>query len=594
MMIEDLMTSFEIISFDVFDTLLMRGCLEPRDVFSLVEEKAQRRGYAKARIRAEKRANRRVASGQTRGETSLEEIYSFIPRFGDLKDAELEFEKSCIRANPEVVELWARAGELGKRRVIVSDMYLPRPFIEELLRTNGITGWDGIYVSSEHRTRKKTGELYRVMMRDQNVDAARILHVGDNPASDVAAANAVGIAAFQYERIGDRFLRENAFARYYLQEGQLGARRNLIGALAAGWQQYRQRNPSCGYWNKIGFVYGGVLGYAYACFVAREARRRGIKRLLLVYRDGYNLEPIFNELFPDLMTTLIYVPRKVYFYACKDFTDKPHMIAARRRMVWHELEMTGDEQAFLETGVMSKENEEKFERASRKARDEYVRYLSTLKIDNPADVALVDMTTSALSAPKLLESVLGSEITSFYLLAYKPGLARLPSSVVPMFHAHGTSIIFTLMSEFLFTAPTPSVVGIENGVPVYDKAGGFFDEFKANICKTIRPAIIEGARALSQAGVEISRGDLLDYFESFHASVTARDESEFSFAREATGIEQREGRSPLQRELRSRRPLLRLLGRVAISVRVWTWLMRRYATFYLLGRIPILRIRLPF
>lgn len=584
---------FDVISFDVFDTLLVRRCLEPSDVFTAIERESRRKGYAKARIKAERRANRCVSSGSMHGETSLDEIYSFIPQFKDFKDAELRYEESCICANSEVVGLWTKAGELGKRRVIVSDMYLPRQFIERLLNANGVTGWDGIYVSSEYKARKKTGRLYQIMMTDQCIEPTQVLHIGDNAISDVSSANAVGIAAFQYERVGDRFLRENPFTSRYLRHGGF-SRRLIIGALAVEWHRYCQANYSSGYWERIGFLYGGVLGYAYASFVAGEARRRGITRLLLVYRDGYNLEPIFNKLYPDLKTTLIYAPRKTCFYATKDFTDKPHMIEARRKMVWRELGMSGDEQEFLKTGTLSTDNEAKFESASQKARTGYSLYLKNLGVDNPAEVALVDMTTSALSATKLIENTLGKTITSFYLLAYKPGLKKLPLSVVPMFHAHGSSIIFTLMSEFLFTAPTPSVVGVENGQPIYDDASGFFDKFKSGVCEVVRPAIVEGTCALSDAGVEISCGDLLDYFEEFHASVTSRDESEFSFAREATGIEQRNGKSPLQPELRRKRPLVRFLGRVAVSARVWTMQMRRYVTLYLISRIPLLRIRLPF
>ena len=243
MMNDKVLTSFDVISFDVFDTLLTRCCLEPKDVFSQVEKMTRQKGYANARLKAERRANRRVALGVTRGETSLDEVYSFIPRFCDLKDAELECEKSCIRANPEAVELWFRAGELGKRRVIVSDMYLPRQFIEKLLKANGVTGWDGIYVSSEYKARKKTGKLYQIMMKDQGVEPTQVLHIGDNEISDVASANAVGIAAFQYERVGDRFLRENMFASRYLRPGGF-SRRLIIGVLAVGWHRYCQASRS--------------------------------------------------------------------------------------------------------------------------------------------------------------------------------------------------------------------------------------------------------------------------------------------------------------------------------------------------------------
>ena len=588
--LEQALSHVDVVSFDIFDTLLIRPYVDANDFYRVLGILKGRRSFSKRRIRAQVIAHKK----HRESDPTLDDIYSLIPDFEDLKQWELELRTSTLLLNPELLKVLDYAVAQGKKIAIISDMYISSSYLKELLRQKGVSRWDGFYLSNEHNGRKSNGKLYDVFLKDFKVAPEKILHIGDNYRSDVLMANQKGIIAYYYPRVSDKFIGDNYFAQRYLRQHDSISRRCLIGALAAGWHCYQYANSELGYFERVGFLYGGVLGYAYASFVANEARRRGIKRLLLVYRDGYNLEPIFNKLYPDLKTTLIYAPRKTYFYASKDFTDKPHMIEARRKMVWRELSMSGNEQEFLKAGTLSKDNAVKFETASQRARTEYLLYIKSLGIDNPAEVALVDMTTSALSATRLIENTLGKTITSFYLLTYKPGLKKLPPSVVPMFHAHGSSIILTLMSEFLFTAPTPSVVGVENGQPIYDDAGGFFDKFKSGVCEVVRPAIVQGACALSDARVEISRGDLLDYFEAFHAAVTPRDESEFSFAREATGIEQREGRSPLQPELRCIRPVFRLFGRVVLSVRVWTRQMRRYVTFYFIGRVPILRIRLPF
>ena len=47
--IDCIKSEFDVVSFDVFDTLLVRRCLEPCDVFAMVEKKTSCRGYAKAR-----------------------------------------------------------------------------------------------------------------------------------------------------------------------------------------------------------------------------------------------------------------------------------------------------------------------------------------------------------------------------------------------------------------------------------------------------------------------------------------------------------------------------------------------------------------
>lgn len=571
--------SFDVVSFDVFDTLLTRACGTPQAVFAAIERETGRKGFAQAREAAECKANRMVARTGC-GETSLEEIYSYIPEFDDLRERELAFERETLRANPEMVGRWEEAGRLGKKRVICSDMYLPRAFIEERLHENGIAGWDAIYVSSERKARKATGRLFDLMLTELNVSPDLVLHIGDNRRSDVQRPNEKGIAAYQYCRgvesgIMRSFAPKIAWAK----------------VIEEGWRQF----GSSDYWERVGYVYAGVLGYAYARFVGDEAKRRGISRLLLVYRDGYNLEPILNELYPEIKTTQLYAPRQTYFYAAQDFTDKPHQIRARREMLWRQLALAGDESErarFFSTGYLSEANQARFDAASAQARREYADYLATLKIESAEKVGLVDMTTSALSATKLVEMTLGREVTSFYLLTYKPAVKNKPGRVVSMFHAHGSSIIFTLMSEFLFTAPTPTVKDIRDCQPRFGSSGGSYDEFKIAVCKKMRNSIVASAKYLAAQKVRIDPGELIDYFEAFHAAVTARDESEFSFAREATSIEQKVGKSPLQRDLRSVRPILRIFGRTAVSAKVFVRGLRRFVTFYLLGRYPF--VVLPF
>ena len=56
-----------------------------------------------------------------------------------MKDKELACEDQLLVPNPEVVALWRKAGELGKKRVIVSDMYLLAVFVKKLLRDR--CGW---------------------------------------------------------------------------------------------------------------------------------------------------------------------------------------------------------------------------------------------------------------------------------------------------------------------------------------------------------------------------------------------------------------------------------------------------------------------
>ena len=144
---------FIVISFDVFDTLLVRSCLRPTDVFDRIEAESGAAGFSAARQKAD-HESAKLAQEAGR-DANIDDAYALMPEaFRGLKDRELELEREGLSANAEMVEMWRRTGALGKRRVIASDMYLPRPFLESVLRENGIDGWDGFYLSCDCGVRK--------------------------------------------------------------------------------------------------------------------------------------------------------------------------------------------------------------------------------------------------------------------------------------------------------------------------------------------------------------------------------------------------------------------------------------------------------
>ncbi|WP_204325161.1 hypothetical protein, partial [Stenotrophomonas maltophilia] len=55
-----------------------------------------------------------------------------------LKRSEWEIEQAVLRPNPEMLPVLAVARAAGKPCVLLSDMYLPRAFFEELCATHGL------------------------------------------------------------------------------------------------------------------------------------------------------------------------------------------------------------------------------------------------------------------------------------------------------------------------------------------------------------------------------------------------------------------------------------------------------------------------
>lgn len=56
-----ILKSYEVISFDIFDTLLKRNVNTPIDVFKYVENKINKPGFAEKRIVSEKKLERKIS-----------------------------------------------------------------------------------------------------------------------------------------------------------------------------------------------------------------------------------------------------------------------------------------------------------------------------------------------------------------------------------------------------------------------------------------------------------------------------------------------------------------------------------------------------
>jgi HAD superfamily hydrolase (TIGR01549 family) len=203
---KDYLLEKEVISFDLFDTLILRRLGDPKNVFreidkKLIEENKQNKEFVFQRISAEKRARRMKG----KREVTLDEIYSLFDTnvFGNsekLKKMELETEYDTCISNHEMQNLYRYLLESGKRIVLTTDMYLPRKAIEKILKKCGIEEYDKLFISSEIGLMKKYGQLFDYMLKELDVDPNEIVHIGDNPRGDYLVPRLKGIRSILYKR----------------------------------------------------------------------------------------------------------------------------------------------------------------------------------------------------------------------------------------------------------------------------------------------------------------------------------------------------------------------------------------------------------
>jgi FMN phosphatase YigB (HAD superfamily) len=295
---------FDVISFDVFDTLILRPLALPTDVFYLIGERLGILDFRNLRIRAEWDARMACRRQQGHTEVTLSDIWQTLagevgcdPEEG--MRLELETEEALCCANPFLLEVWNRLRAMGKRIVIISDMYLPQSAIVRLLERAGYTGAEKVYVSCEYRRNKASGTLFRLVREE--LGNASVIHVGDNPTSDGTMAAKYGFATCPYPNVNGDAMLYRPFDMSFLVGS---AYRGLVSNhLYNGLHRF-----SMAY--EYGYVYGGLFVLGYCHFIHDYCEKNRVDRVLFLSRDGDILKQVYDRLFPGSPTVYAYWSRK--------------------------------------------------------------------------------------------------------------------------------------------------------------------------------------------------------------------------------------------------------------------------------------------
>ncbi len=214
------------VSFDVFDTALVRPFYRPSDLFCLLdgegddifgkdafEKDGEYVHFSDVRIQAE-RELRDVHVYGTRADKediSFADIYEKIKNEWGLDEKtvrrmmekEIETEHTFCKARESVLYLYETARMCKKKVYFTTDMYLDKKTIASLLEKNGYTEYEELLVSCGENASKRTGVLYDVLMQKSGCKAEQVVHIGDNWDSDVAMARKKGMTAHFYPRAVD-------------------------------------------------------------------------------------------------------------------------------------------------------------------------------------------------------------------------------------------------------------------------------------------------------------------------------------------------------------------------------------------------------
>ncbi len=284
----------DVVSFDVFDTLIWRGPMPAewtkipagkRFQIILAEKgiDASVPELMAARLEVEGDLGRIACQYGNDAEYCIEDVLArwaerFVSReeaarhWPDLLQVEIDTQTAACSMCTGMVEAVGYARSLGKRVFAVSDMYLGQEHLRCLLDNCGYGGlFDGYYVSCDHGAEKAGARLYKLMIEREKMDSRRWIHFGDKFRADFVPPRRLGGKSFLYLPV--EYLRHRSRCDWLA--GLEAKRSEWIGVglmeLVAGRRKQAELEDLS---HQIGFWILGPLMCLYVHWVSEEIVRK--------------------------------------------------------------------------------------------------------------------------------------------------------------------------------------------------------------------------------------------------------------------------------------------------------------------------------
>lgn len=223
----------EVLSLDIFDTLLWRKVPLPQDVFVLLGNKLKREGWLVSAVPAEAFIDFRMnaekiarTKKKESTEVNLREIYWELSGLfvqisieqmvegvkgitdpsdvDDLISIELDIEKQLLQFDDNIVNLIEYAHNSGVKVVLVSNTYFSQDNIETFLkfRPEVYQLISDFFISSEYGVGKEDG-LFAKMIEKLTIAPDKILHIGDHFELDYKKPKTYKIPTIYYPKYDD-------------------------------------------------------------------------------------------------------------------------------------------------------------------------------------------------------------------------------------------------------------------------------------------------------------------------------------------------------------------------------------------------------
>ena len=477
----------EAVSFDLFDTLLVRNVSSLDDLLSIIDIRLRDKNinitdFGNIRTRAEKK----LSIGRA---PRLDEIYGEVLNStnelnadaGELSIIEYAVDLDTIEARREMVTLVNEITEMGKPVYITSDCYYSKIQLQEILKVIGVNKVTDIIVSCEYDT-SKTGNLFEKLIAIAGTK--NIIHIGDDIVADEESAKRHGIKAFRiYSAIE---LLELIGGLNLLYNDQSLSDRIRIGMFTANlFNSPFQFEDDCKYINvnssfDIGYLFVAPMVMDFTRWFEEKTIELGIENRWLCARDGFLLRRLYEVMYPDV--------RVEYFYTSRISAIRAGMNSHEDIEYVDSMKFTGEVEDNLRTrfgidiACISGDDIDEDESGLLKyvkpiiqnsivKRENNKKYINSLNIKD-GDISLFDFVAKGTSQ-LYIQKLVNNHIKGLYFMQLEPQFMKdMNLDIIPFYkeEEREKSAIFEnyYILETLLTSPEASVDEFEdNGTPVF-------------------------------------------------------------------------------------------------------------------------------
>ncbi len=473
----DKVDNADVISFDLFDTLVMRKTFSYTDVFELLDSRSREKGiiipeFGRIRLYAEKELSKKSSP-------RLEEIYELVLKEAGvnvisartLAEMEWELDSSLMIAREAVAELFRTFVSKRKKVVITTDNYYSKEQVAGILERFGLTGYDELFVSCESQT-SKTQDLYEILK--EKYKGLRILHVGDDEYADIEKAVEHGIETYRlysastlYDALGGLGL-ENEIH-------EITDRVKLGLFLARMFNdpfcfEDEERRVAVNDASDIGYLFCAPMIGDFVLWMKKCVSEQGFEQILFGARDGYLMDRLYKMTDQSEKTFYFLTSRTAAIRAGMetrediDYVDSMKYSGTAEEALKIRFGIEADDVYAIDrnTAILNK---------SEQQRKNYHKYIDKLGIEN-GKLAFFDFVAKG-TTQMYLQKLFRQHMKGFYFLQLEPEfMADKRLDIEPFYsdEEKNTSAIFEnyYIIETILTAPYPQMLEMDDaGEPVY-------------------------------------------------------------------------------------------------------------------------------